>query len=692
MSIEKEIFQTILQNSNDAIIIFKDSEIIECNQKVLDYLEIDSFEECKNTNPFEIIPVLQADGSFSHVKFQEKLEESKANSNVIFNWQYITKKQNNLFVKIKLNHITIDNEDIFIAIWQNQNELKELEKEVEEQRVLINKKKEYIDTLDTIFKEQNIDKENLLDTLFLLNEYKTAIDESSIVSKADKKGRITFVNDKFCKISGYEKDELIGKPHNIVRHPSMSKEFFKNMWETIKDKKIFQGVIVNKKKDGSAYYVDTTIIPIVSKDGEIVEFIAIRHDISEVYKKEKLIKEQFLDELTGLPNKQRLLKDLQQIKVAKIMLIDLKDSKDIVDFYGYEISNLLIKLISKNILKIDLKHTILYRFSEDVFAILGDIRIKKEDFRDLAYHIYKTVTEESIYIPNNYFKVDFNIGVLASENVGFDNFLNKADFILRYAKRNNMSVALMKNHLDEYNRTLENQKLLKDIKSALANDNLLVYGQKIVNNLDNSYKYETLMRLKLNDGTILSPFRFIEIAKKSKDYLTMTKMLVGKATQYFKDKDVEFSINLTLEDLKDKDTMQYIYERLKETRLFKKVTFELVESEGIDEFEEVNIFIKKAKSLGCKIAIDDFGSGYSNFEYILNLDVDFIKIDGTLIKNIDKNENLKITVQTIVNLAKSLNIQTVAEFVHSKEVLDVINELEIDYSQGFYLHEPEYLV
>lgn len=374
------------------------------------------------------------------------------------------------------------------------------------------------------------------------------------------------------------------------------------------------------------------------------------------------------------------------------MLIDLKDYKNIVDSYGYEISNLLIKEISKNLLKIDLKHTTLYKFAEDVFAIKGDNYINDDDFRTLANDIYKNITKKEIYIPNNNFKVDFHIGVLANENYDSFNIINKAEFILRVAKRKNLNVALMKDHIDEYNKTLENQELLKKIKSSLANDNLLVYGQKIINNANNSFKYETLMRLKLDDGTILSPFRFIDLAKKSNDYLTMTKMLVRKATQYFKDKDVEFTINLTLEDLKDKDTMQYIYERLKETRLFKKVTFELVESEGIDEFEEVNIFIKKAKSLGCKIAIDDFGSGYSNFEYILNLDVDFIKIDGTLIKNIDKNENLKITVQTIVNLAKSLNIKTVAEFVHSKDVLKIVKDLGVDYSQGFYLHEPEFLI
>ena len=152
----------------------------------------------------------------------------------------------------------------------------------------------YINQVNKVFDDNNIikdkfiDKDKFLDTLFLLNEYKTAIDESSIVSKADKKGIITFVNDKFCEISGYSRDELIGKNHNIIRHPSMTQEFFKNLWKTILKKEIFRGVLVNKRKDGALYYVDTTIVPIIDKNDRIVEFIAIRHDITQIYEQERI--------------------------------------------------------------------------------------------------------------------------------------------------------------------------------------------------------------------------------------------------------------------------------------------------------------------------------------------------------------------------------------------------------------------
>lgn len=142
----------------------------------------------------------------------------------------------------------------------------------------------------------------------------------------------------------------------------------------------------------------------------------------------------------------------------------------------------------------------------------------------------------------------------------------------------------------------------------------------------------------------------------------------------------------------DPQTVQFILDKLEHSGIAKRVIFEILESEGIENFEEVRQFIDKVKQWGGRIAIDDFGSGYSNFAYILNLQVDFIKIDASLIKNIDTDKNSRIIVETIVDFAKRLGIKTVAEFVHSKEVFETVKEIGIDFSQGFYFHKPsEYL-
>lgn len=121
------------------------------------------------------------------------------------------------------------------------------------------------------------------------------------------------------------------------------------------------------------------------------------------------------------------------------------------------------------------------------------------------------------------------------------------------------------------------------------------------------------------------------------------------------------------------------------------MTLEIVESEGIEKYSEVEAFIAEAKRLGCRIAIDDFGTGYSNFEYIIRLNVDVLKIDGSLIKNIHIDKNTYLTVKTIVSFAKVLDVKVVAEFVHCKEVQEIVESLHIDYSQGYLFHEPQEL-
>ena len=538
-------------------------------------------------------------------------------------------------------------------------------------------------------------KKDLKHSYNFLLEYKKAIDESSIVSKTDKNGLITFVNKKFCEISGYEEDELVGKSHNIVRHPSMTKEFFNNLWKTITNKEIFKGVIVNKKKNGLVYYVDTTIIPILDENKNIEEFIAIRHDITKVYEQKKLIEEQFIDELTLLPNRQKLLKDLKDNKIQKIAMININSFRDINNFYGFEAGDLVLKKFSQILLdKISTNINLdLYRVANDVFAICTKNKDNLKEIRDICTNIIEYFSLHPILINNNSFYLSISIGVARNckDSAAQNNLLSKAEYALRMAKKRDISILFLDENIELYNKLKENKKLIEELKNALISNNLLIYGQKLINNISKKEKYEILMRVKLEDGSILTPYSFLKEAKKAKLYLGMTRMLVKKACEYFKGKDIDFNLNLTLEDIKDQYTMDFIVNTMEKTNTAKQITFEIVESEGIESFTEVSNFIKKAKKLGCKIAIDDFGTGYSNFEYIIKLDVDYIKIDGSLIKNINTDNNLYLTVQTIVGFAKALKIKTVAEFVHNEEVLNCVKNLDIDYSQGFFIDEPKEL-
>jgi len=216
-----------------------------------------------------------------------------------------------------------------------------------------------------------------------------------------------------------------------------------------------------------------------------------------------------------------------------------------------------------------------------------------------------------------------------------------------------------------------------------------LYYQPIFDNSANRiYKYECLVRIK-NDKEIIPPNAFLPTAKKAKLYPEITRIVLRKAIKKFADLKYNFSINLSIEDIHDHETAQHIFYILRENPLVaKKITFEILEEEGIDNFNEIYTFICKLKSAGSTVAIDDFGSGFSNFEYLIKLNVDYLKIDGTLIKNMDKDEDIYFIVQNVVKIAKKLNMKTVAEFVHSEEIQKLVKSAGIDYSQGYHIDPP----
>ena len=361
-----------------------------------------------------------------------------------------------------------------------------------------------------------MEKKDLKYSYNFLLEYKKAIDESSIVSKTDKNGLITFVNKKFCEISGYEEDELIGKSHNIVRHPSMTKEFFNNLWKTITNKEIFKGVIVNKKKNGTVYYVDTTIIPILDENKNIEEFIAIRHDITKVYEQKKLIEEQFIDELTLLPNRQKLLRDLKDNKITKIAIININSFRDINNFYGFETGYLVLKKFSQILLDKIYENIELYRVANDIFAICTKNKENLEDIRKICTNIIEHISLNPILINNNSFYLSISIGVARNckDSAVQNNLLSKAEYALRMAKKRDISILFLDENIELYNKLKENKKLIEELKNALISNNLLIYGQKLINNISKKEKYEILTRVKLEDGSILTPYSFLQEAKK----------------------------------------------------------------------------------------------------------------------------------------------------------------------------------
>ncbi|MFX4242651.1 EAL domain-containing protein [Aliarcobacter butzleri] len=519
----------------------------------------------------------------------------------------------------------------------------------------------------------------------ILKQYNEATKDSNIISTADLKGNITYVNDKFCEVSLYTYEEVLGKPHSIVRGEE-DDEIFQQLWETIKNKKVWYGVLKNRKKNGEFYWVNINIRPILDEKNEIIEYIAIRHEITDlVLKTEELKRNLRLDSLTNIGNRYKLIEDVSKSVNPCISILDIVSFSDVNDFFGYKTGDNVLKIVARKIEKllIDKENYKVYRDHSDTFCIVAQNEDRDKFIKNVD-EISKTIAKVPIVIKSRELYVQLSY-VFSFESK--ENLLETANIIKRYSQANKNIIV--------YDKALELEKdyeknifwTLK-IKKALDEDKIVPYFQPIYNLKTNKIeKYEALVRL-IDGNNVISPYYFLDISKKSKQYLQLTKTMIQKTFDYFRDKDFEFSINLTFEDIKSEYISSFIIELLKEYKIGHRVVFEIVESEEIDNFRKINEFFVTIREYGCKIAIDDFGSGYSNFEYLAKLNVDYIKIDGSLIKDILINKSSQNIVSMLVNFAKGQKVKTIAEFVSNKDILNKVRELGIDYVQGYYIKEP----
>lgn len=520
----------------------------------------------------------------------------------------------------------------------------------------------------------------------LLEEHKKAIDASAIVSKTDCYSIITYVNKKFCEISGYSAKELIGNKHNIIKHPDTPKAIFQKLWSVILKGHIWQGVIKNKNKAGKSYYVNSTICPIFDIKGKIKEFIAIRYDVTNIYRQNLIIKNQNTDPITQLGNATKLLSDINKSKTRTLILIKINELIDIQQAYGFSTYNDVLLIIAKKMQSCLHDNYNIYRWNDDVFAILISEPLNVEKVTNYCESLLHKFEKNFLTIQDNEFFISLKIGI--AMNCRCKNIYNDAQKALINSIKNNQSITIYSDKIDIQQQLISSINWSKKLKLALLEDNIKIFGQDIYDVNGNVYSTEVLMRyFDKNTKEYISPLIFLKYAEKAQLYTKLSKKIIEKSFQYFSNTSKRFSINLTMNDIKNRTMSIWIIAVINQYNVGKYLTIELVESTNYElESGYLLEFLNKIRNLGCKIAIDDFGSGYSNFEYLMRMPVDMIKIDGTLIKNINK-KSLEI-VKTIILFCKAMDLKVVVEYVEDFELLKSLN---VDYYQGYYFHKPELL-
>ncbi len=513
-----------------------------------------------------------------------------------------------------------------------------------------------------------------------LEQYLALIDKNNIISKTDLEGNITYANESFCKISGYKKNELIGRKHSITRHHESTKEKYKDLWNTIEVKKeIWEGVIRNKSKSGTSYFVRTVITPIKNTEGDIVEYIAVQ------------------DNLNGIINdKQFLFEEIEENELSILILLQIDEFDMLEKFYNIVTVDKMGKTFALNLLSfLPESYTFenVYSLSNGRFALLTDFNKFEKSKLNIKHYINDFVENvKTSHLEFDNMEFDFNITVsyATGKFMLYEDANDGLDKALLATKKitfsNDSSIIASKEAKD-------NLAMIKTVKIALDNYNIVSYFQPIINNKTKEIeKYESLVRLIDENGNILSPFHFLDVSKKGNHYNKITQRVLENSFKILHTINTKLSINISSVDIEKEQTRLLIFDLLEKYKEdAHRIVFELLEDESVQNFKVIKNFILKVKKIGVQIAIDDFGAGYSSFERVLEFDPDIVKIDGSLIKNIETDNFSRNIVEAIVLFAKKQNIQTIAEFVENEAIFNILNEIGVDYSQGYYFGKPEAL-
>ncbi len=394
------------------------------------------------------------------------------------------------------------------------------------------------------------------------------------------------------------------------------------------------------------------------------------------------------DQLTDLYNRKALENKLDIIDKPTILLINIDGFKNINDIYGNQVGDdLLIK--TANLIKSELSFIDkldIFRLGGDEFGVLFE-NIDDKEILEIANSLEKVISKHNFIFKD--LKLNISVSIVSNNIYPI---LENADLTLKLLKQDHTKRVMR--YTDDLNlkkSVEENMKTVDIIKNAIKDDRIIPYFQPIVNlKTLKIEKYEALVRLKLDDGTILPPYKFLETSKKSSQYYEITEIMFNKVIQTAKEyPQYRFSLNISMIDILNDKLIAILYDCFdKNLATVSRIDIELLESEFLEDTKKIQKFIKKVNSYGSKILIDDFGTGYSNFSYFSELDIDLVKIDGSIVSEIVDDKKKLHILKTIHQFTNGMKMTNVAEYVESREIALILQEVGVEYAQGYYFSQP----
>ncbi len=535
------------------------------------------------------------------------------------------------------------------------------------------------------------------------------------VITTNENGIITYINPTAIRLTGYNYEESVGRPLG---------EIFKSYFESTQEQIAYpiesclkHGHVVRHdallkliRKDGEEFIIRDTATPIRDHNGKIVGAVVIFDDFSTLHAMaEKLVFQAAHDDLTGLYNRREFesqvdlaLNESQQSQSDNsIFFIDLDQFKVVNDTCGHIAGDQLLKQISQLLKSKIREHDVLARLGGDEFGI-----ILRNCHQDKAAELAKTIIDALqafvFYWGNQQFNIGACIGLVELNNkfINTSDVLMAADsacYLAKEAGRNSMHIYQPSDKEQQKRRSED--KWVKRLKTAVDQNNFVLYAQKIHSLTQRPQPpcYEILLRLNL-DGNLYTPMTFMTAAERYNlmpdiDRWVINKMFSTIKAYYMNENIIHpptrFCINLSGQSLSRDIFQKFVYDKVMACNIdHSLITFEITETATIANMAHAIEFMKTLKQMGCQFALDDFGSGLSSFGYLTSLPLDYIKIDGKIVRDIVTNPINLTIVESINQIAHIMKLQTIAEYVESDAIVNLLQAREIDFVQGFHLDKP----
>ncbi|KJU83855.1 diguanylate cyclase/phosphodiesterase with PAS/PAC sensor(s) [Candidatus Magnetobacterium bavaricum] len=550
-----------------------------------------------------------------------------------------------------------------------------------------------------------------------------AVDESiNIIYITDKNARIQYVNKTFEQVTGYTKAEVTGTTPHILSSGQTMQEQYKGLWNTITTGKTWRGIFKNKKKNGEFFWINGLISVIKNDAGEITNYLAIQEDITDKMKSRQTIDYiSSYDRTTRLLNRNRFMELLDQWIIAEtgkgatgaMLVINLDAFKLINDTYGYIVGDEFLASIA-DMLRRSFGEDDAYGYDKEtdpssdgnMKAIVG--RIGGDEFgvfmsgtnaSDAATHA-ETIRKqiEAMRFSEALIRTSASIGIVLYPDHGASTreLMSRGDAAIYRAKELGQNRSHLYSNEDRYLEDIQLRLQEREqIKWALENNRFVPWFQPILDLKTHRIShYEALARMQVDETKVLYPSSFLYTAEKygfisSIDRVIIQKTLMTQAQIADTKPNLSFSMNLSGKDLGDEQLLQFIKEQICAINVDPTcLIFEITETAAIGDLTKAIRSIRALKELGCRISLDDFGVGFTSFKYLKDMEVDYIKIDGSFVRNLLVSDENRHIVKAIRDMAGGMGISTVAEFVEDIETMNLLKGYGVDYAQGYLIGKP----